>query len=177
MDEQDYKKIMDAATEIAKRPFYTNQQPSASVQEIEELALSIKGLRLLVVDHFSLIRTAGKLDRVQEYTAVSNSLKRLAKQLGIPVLCLAQLNRANEQRSNKKPMLSDLRDTGAAEQDADGVIMLHREDYYEDKTYKIDPTMPSLMDVSVKKNRHGATGDTQLSFFKQTGVFKEVYVK
>lgn len=175
--EEEYARVSQAVVEIGKTPLTVNAGSSATVNQIAAMARGHKGFQLVVIDHFSLIQTPGKRDRVQEYTQVSNSLKRLARAIKIPVLCLAQLNRANEQRSDKRPTLSDLRETGATEQDADGVILLHRPDYYDKDAIPEKEIMPVLVDVTVAKNRHGPTGKVTLSFYRQTGIFRETYVK
>ena len=104
----------------------------------------------------------------------SAALKRLARSIGGVVLCLAQLNRANEQRSDKRPIMSDLRDTGAAEQDADGIFFLHRARLF-DGTDKED--QPSVAEFIVAKNRHGRTGAIQLNFYPKVSIFKERWWK
>lgn len=177
LTEDEYRCVSQAAVEIGKTPLIVNAGASATVGQIASMSRGRKGFKLVIVDHFSLIQTSGRQDRVQEYTAVSNSLKRLARVMKIPVLVLAQLNRANEQRSDKRPMLSDLRETGAAEQDADGVIMLHRPDYYDKDLRPESDSMPVLVDAHVAKNRHGGTGHVSLSFYRRTGIFRESFVK
>lgn len=176
LTEEEYRRVSQATVEIGRTPLVVSDR-SATVGKIASMARGRKDFRLVVIDHFSLIQTSGRQDRVQEYTAVSNSLKRLAKAIKAPILTLAQLNRANEQRSNKQPILSDLRETGAVEQDADGVIMLHRPDYYDKDARPENALMPVLVDVNVAKNRHGGTGHVSLSFYRQTGIFKESFVK
>jgi replicative DNA helicase len=114
LTDQEYKRVSEAVVEIGRTPLIVNAGATATVGQIVSMARARKDLRLVVVDHFSLIQTPDRQDRVQAYTAVSNQLKRLARTLRIPVLVLAQLNRANEQRADKRPMLSDLRETGAA---------------------------------------------------------------
>ena len=101
-------------------------------------------------------------------TEISRDMKTMARKYKVPVLALAQLNRANTERSDKRPQLSDLRDTGAIEQDADGVIFLHREDYYQEKVDR-DPWEPSELDIIVEKNRHGRNGTCKAAFFMATG--------
>ena len=177
LTEDEYSKIADATLTIGKTPMYVTDGAAYTAARIASIARSRKDVRLVVVDHFSLIEVPGRQRNDIEYALAAHTLKRLAKSLGCPVLCLAQLNRENEQRCNKKPRLSDLRETGAAEQDADGVLLLHRPDYYEEDEEKTDSIAPSLMEVYVAKNRHGDTGRVDLSYYKQTNIFRERYVK
>ena len=137
-----------------------------TVDDIGALARSIGGLRLIVVDYFGKIAPppgSRRLGRVDYTTEISGALKNLARALKIPILVLCQLNREVEARQDKRPQLSDLRDTGALEQDADGVIFLYREDYYADKS-TVDPTVPSIMEVDLAKNRHGRVGRCEMAF-------------
>ena len=103
-------------------------------------------------------------------TAISGDLKTLAVELGVPVLALAQLNRENTGRTDKRPQLSDLRDSGAVEQDADGVIMLHRSDYYETSDQPLQPWEAVDLEIIVRKNRHGQIGNCLAGFFPATGL-------
>ena len=137
---------------------------------------SRKDCSLVVVDHFSLFLVPGRQQSHIEYAEAAHTLKRLAQAMDVPVLCLAQLNRDNQQRSDKRPRLSDLRATGAAEEDADGVILLHREDYYDPK-FERKPHEPVLVEATLAKNRHGRTGQVELSFWPETNTFREKFVK
>ena len=173
---EQYSAVAAATVQVGKSRIYINRSAGASAAKISAMCRAKKNVRLVIIDHFSLIQVPGRHSRYEEYTAVSGTLKRLARAMHCPVLCLAQLSRANEQRGkDKRPMLSDLRDTGAAEQDADGVLMLHRPDYYDINAPKREPGEPSLTEVYVKKNRHGGTGKRDLSFYPETSQFREVY--
>jgi replicative DNA helicase len=105
-------------------------------------------------------------NRVQEVSEISRSLKIMAKELSVPVLCLSQLSRANEKRTDKRPMLSDLRESGAIEQDADIIMFLYREDYYDEDTDR-----RNIAECIVAKNRHGNTGTIELQWVPQYTVF------
>lgn len=175
LTEADYKRIMPAANEISKTPIYYNNAESVSVEDVAAMARSVKNLRMVVIDHFQLLRLPGKFDRTAECTVASGKLKALARSLGVPILCLSQLNRENERRPGKEPALSDMRDTGALEQDSDGVILLHRPDYYHPE--EIFPGKPSIVKANIAKNRHGSTGVVDLSFFRETGQFRESFVR
>lgn len=111
-------------------------------------------------------------NRVQEISEISRNLKELARELGVPIMALSQLSRAVEQRIDKKPQLSDLRESGAIEQDADSVLMLHREDYYDPDTDRKGAT-----DVCIRKNRNGAVGEVELYFQANIMKFTEISEK
>ena len=166
LSDREYDDVAKAAHELSTMPFYTNNIPVATVDDIGMLARSIGGLRLVVVDYFGKIApppSARRAGRVEYTTEISGALKNLARALKIPVLVLCQLNREVEARQDKRPQLSDLRDTGALEQDADGVIFLYREDYYAAQN-TVDPNLPSLMEVHLAKNRHGFVGSCEVAF-------------
>lgn len=162
----EYKNVMRATSDLSQRPLYIDEK-IATVNKIGAVASGMANLRLLVIDYFGLLTPNGKLkDRYQAMAEMSNELKQLAKKLNIPILCLAQLNRNNEGRQNKKPMLSDLRETGALEQDADGVIFLHRADYYSDN--KGNAWDARQLEVILAKNRHGGIGTVNMAFYPAT---------
>ena len=166
LNDREYAKVAAATRKLASLSLYTNKAPAATVGDISALARSIAGLRLVVVDYFGKIapppdfRRSG---RVEYTTENSGALKDLARSLKIPVLALCQLNREVEARQDKRPQLSDLRDTGALEQDADGVIFLYREDYYAEPG-TVNPDIPSMMEVNLAKNRHGRVGKCDMAF-------------
>ena len=176
LNDEEYGRVADATVTMGKTPMYITDGAAYTAARIAAIARSRKDVRLVVVDHFSLIAVPGRQRNDIEYALAAHALKRLAKSLNCPVLCLAQLNRENEQRSSKRPRLSDLRETGAAEQDADGVLLLHRPDYY-DEDQEAWKGRPSLMEVHVAKNRHGDTGKVELSYYKATNIFREKFVK
>ena len=170
MSAEEYKKIAKASASISELPFYANKKIGATVSEIGAMATRIAGIKCIVVDYLGLIQPQEKRESsYEETTAISAALKSLARRMQIPVLCLAQLNRANEQRHSKIPTLSDLRGTGAIEQDADGVIFLHRPDYYslDNKEWEYSA---KEMNVILAKNRHGATGKVDMAFYPATSV-------
>ena len=124
----------------------------------------------MVIDYFGIISADKKTNRSSRYeytTEISGAVKKMARRLKVPVLMLAQLNRASESRQDKHPQLSDLRDTGAVEQDSDGVIFLYREAYYRDKEQE-NNYGPEDIEVTVAKNRHGPVGSCKLTFFLST---------
>ena len=131
-------------------------------------------LGLVVIDYLQLMTSAGDgarrgENRQQIVSDISRALKIMAKDLGVPVLCLSQLSRASEGRSDKRPMLSDLRESGAIEQDADIVMFLHRESYYND-----DGDNHNLAECIIAKNRHGETGTVELQWIPEFTTFTSV---
>lgn len=172
--DEESTKMAAAGAKIAEKKLVINRKPSATVSSIGMMARSIKDLRLVVIDYLGLIQSeAGTTDLYQKTTEISGALKRLAISLDIPILCLAQLNRASEQRKDKKPTLSDLRDSGAIEQDADAVLLLHRPDYYE-QPEKRERYMPSLIEVNIAKNRHAGCGTVQFNGYLEVSIVEEV---
>lgn len=149
-------------------PLYLNKTLRCGVSEIRTMARKVKKLRLVVIDYLQLIKPNMRLrSRYEQITEISGELKVLARTLGVPVLCLAQLNRGTESRADKKPMLSDLRDSGAIEQDADSVILLHRPDMYDE-----DEKAESVqVKVNVAKNRHAGTGEIDMMMHLASGKF------
>jgi replicative DNA helicase len=123
------------------------------------------GLDLLIVDYLQLIDVGGRVapeNRVQEVSKISRDLKRLARELKIPIIAVSQLSRNVENRTDKRPQLSDLRESGSIEQDADTVLMLYRDDYYNE-----DTDQPNLTDVYIRKQRQGPTGRVELRFNRE----------
>ena len=169
LSDAEYDRLALAAAEIGKRAMTINRKPGASVLDIGRMARKVPGLKLVVVDYLGLVRPSStKAGRYEAVTQISNDLKQLARTLGVPVLTLAQLNREVSSRADKRPALSDLRDSGAIEQDADGVMLLHREDYYT-REGPPDPSTPSLTECTLAKNRHGTTGKTDLAVYFSSG--------
>ena len=166
----DYKKIAAACETIRTLPVYISRRPAATVAQIRRMAKQIAGVQLVVVDYLGKISPLDRrASRYEATTAISGDLKTLAVELWVPVLCLAQLNRQNVDRGDKRPQLSDLRDSGAVEQDADGVIMIHRPDYYTSTEEPLKPWESVEMELLVRKNRHGRVGSCSAGFFPATG--------
>lgn len=164
LTEPEARKLAEASSKLSRLPLHINRKPYATVDDIAALARKVKGVKLIVVDYIGKItpgRGGQRKDRIEYMTEISGALKTLARTLRIPVLVLCQLNRQTEGQSDKVPKLSQLRDTGAIEQDADGVLFLYREDYYGDK--KPSGFEPSPLDVIVAKNRHGGTGQCEMA--------------
>lgn len=176
LKEDDFSKINYAMGVLAEAPLYIDDSPLLSVMDVRAKARRLqaeKGLGLLVIDYLQLMesshRGGGEQNRVQEVSDISRGLKALARELNIPVIALSQLSRAVELRTPKIPMLSDLRESGSIEQDADVVMFIYREDYYEPDTENKGVTQ-----VLVKKHRNGPVGDVYLFFHPQFGRFTSI---
>lgn len=166
-----WEQVAVAMTDISTKGLYLNDRYDLTVSQIGLLAQAVPELRAVIVDYLGLIQPATRSASTYEnISQVSRELKRLALSLNVPVVCLAQLSRKVEERQNKRPMLSDLRDSGAIEQDADGVLFLYREDYY---TGPHADWQPSQVELSVAKNRHGRTGETSFNLWLRCSLFKE----
>lgn len=176
LTDSEYERMIDATRTAAATPLYCTDGRAQTVQRITSIARAGRDVKLAVVDHFSLILRPGKRQDADESREIAHALKRLAQSLNQPVLCLAQLNRQNEQRSDKRPTLADLRATGAMEEDADGVIFVHRPDYYR-TDYVRETAQPERTEVILSKNRHGSTGKINLSFWPETNTFNPAYVE
>lgn len=166
---EDWAKIAHAASILAKLNIYIDDNPSITVAEIKARCRQLgKELGLIIIDYLQLMHSGSKRNdnRVQEVSEISRSLKIMAKELNVPVLCCSQLSRANEQRGDKRPMLSDLRESGAIEQDADIVLFIYRDDYYNDASEQ-----KNIAEISIAKNRHGATGTIELQWVGQYTTF------
>lgn len=177
LTEGEYERVTKAAVTLSQYPLYITDGRSMTVEQVATIARASRECKLVVIDHFRLFTIPNRQRADLEYAQVAHALKRLAQTLDAPVLCLTQLNRANEMRADKRPQLSDLRETGAAEEDADGVFLLHRNDYYDKEQVPLKPWDPVVMSVHLAKNRHGRTGNVDLSYFPVTNNFAERYVK
>ena len=166
---EEWQRVQAANVGLSRLPLYANGKEGCSVLDVRSMARKVKGLSLVVVDYLGLLRPErSRSSRYEEITAISNNLKTLARSLKVPVLCLAQLNRASEQRADKTPGLADLRDSGAIEQDADAVLLMHRPDMYGKESERGDLVFVS---TQIAKNRHAGTAAFELGFNLQTGRF------
>ena len=173
LDGEESAHVSAIERDMQRQPLYLNRQTRCSVADVRALARQVKDLRLVVIDYLGLLKPEGrKNSRYEEITAISGDLKALARYLGVPVLCLAQLNRASELRQDKKPSLADLRDSGAIEQDADGVLLLYREDMYWAE--RPDEGRPVTVECTLAKHRHGAVGAVTLALELETGAFMQI---
>lgn len=169
LSDEDFTKIGDAMAEMNEAPLYIDDTGEMTVLEIRNKARRAKhdhGISMVVVDYLQLIRGTDRYkgNRVQEVTEISRGLKQLARELEIPVVALAQLNRGVTDRDDPRPVLSDLRESGSIEQDADLVMMLHRVDYYHNED-DYEPT--NITELIIAKHRHGEVGKIKLYFHPQ----------
>ncbi len=169
LDQDDWMKIARASNVLSKLRIYVDDNPAITVAEIKAKCRRLgDGLGMIVIDYIQLMQSGGKRNenRVQEVAEISRSLKIMAKELNVPVVCLSQLSRAAENRADKRPMLSDLRESGAIEQDADIVMFIYRDDYYDAESEE-----KNIAEIIIAKNRHGSTGTTTLQWVGQYTTF------
>ena len=168
LEERDWTKLISAADRLSSAPIYIDDTPGITVMEMRSKARRLKiehDLQLIIIDYLQLMQGSsnkGGDNRQQEISEISRSLKALARELNVPVIALSQLSRSVESRQIKKPMLSDLRESGSLEQDADIVSFLYREDYYNPETEN-----KNITDIIIAKHRNGPVDTVQLFFHKQ----------
>ena len=165
---EDWERIASATAELSGCDIYIDDTSGITVTDMKSKLRRIKNLGLVVIDYLQLMQSGRNIDnRVQEVGEISRSLKIMAKDLGVPIICCAQLSRGPESRTVKKPMLSDLRDSGAIEQDADIVLFLYRDEYYKDQSDGEEKTEANQAEVIVAKNRHGSVGSVKMGWIGQ----------
>ncbi len=175
LDDQDWESVAAAADSLNRSTILIDDDSSVTVADILAKCRRVDDLGLIVIDYLQLMQSAGGKsgnrgeNRQQIVSDISRSLKIMAKDLNVPVLCLSQLSRANESRQDKRPMLSDLRESGAIEQDADIVLFLYREGYYN-----ADTENPNLAECIIAKNRHGETGKVDLQWTPEFTTFTDM---
>jgi replicative DNA helicase len=170
----DWPRLTAACDKLAKAPIYVDDTGSINMMEIRSKARRLKSrhpeLGLLIVDYLQLMSSAGTAEnRVQEVSQISRSLKILARDLEVPIMALSQLSRAVEQRTDKRPILSDLRESGSIEQDADLVGFIYRDEYYNEES-----DQQGLAEVILAKHRNGPTDSMKLSFLKRYAKFADL---
>ena len=192
ISEDQFDKFIETSKNIAELPLYIDETPAISIAALSNRARRIKriyGLDLIVIDYIQLMRAVNNRDgRVQEISEITQGLKALAKELAVPVLALSQLSRAVEQRDDKKPQLSDLRESGSIEQDADVVMFVYREAYYlerkEPRPATVDHAewqakmneVSNLAEIIIGKQRHGPTGNIMLEFEAMFTKFRDTQI-
>jgi replicative DNA helicase len=163
LGDEDWSRINTAISMMKSSSIYIDDTPALTPTEVRARARRLKrehGLDLIVLDYLQLMQVAGtKENRATEISEISRSLKALAKELSVPVIALSQLNRSVEQRTDKKPVMSDLRESGAIEQDADVIMMIYREEVYDQNTPR-----KGIADIIITKQRNGPVGEVQLTF-------------
>ena len=189
--EADFEKIRNYSIELQSLPLYVDETGGLSISQLTARARRLKrqkGLDVIVVDYIQLLQGSGKRsdNRVQEVTEITTSLKALAKELAVPIIALSQLSRQVESRDDKRPQLSDLRESGSIEQDADVVMFVYREEYYlqnkeprigtpEYEKWQLDMSLVhGKAEVIIGKQRHGPTGTVELSFEGQFTRFSDL---
>lgn len=181
--EDEEKRIMDATGVLSEAPIYIDDTPQLRLVEMRSKARRLyheHGLNLVILDHLGLMQTEGRVEnRVQEISLITRSLKALARELNVPVIAVSQLSRASEWRASHVPQLSDLRDSGSIEQDADMVLFIYRDEYYYKKeewqTLHPDEAYPEgLADIIIAKHRNGPTGQIKLRFRHKLAKFENI---
>ncbi|MEB8386073.1 replicative DNA helicase [Rhodobacteraceae bacterium KMM 6894] len=181
MEESEFRRFVDAAKQLESCPLYIDDTPALPISQLAARARRLKrthGLDVLIIDYLQLVRGTGRSEnRVNEISEITMGLKAIAKELDIPVIALSQLSRAVEQREDKRPQLSDLRESGSIEQDADVVMFVFREEYYVEREKPSDDRLDEMAtwqdrmsklhgkaEVIIGKQRHGPIGTIELSF-------------
>jgi replicative DNA helicase len=191
IDENEFRKLVEVSREMAEAPLYIDQTGGLTIAQLSARARKLKrqkGVDLIILDYLQLLSGSGnsQQNRVQEITQITTGLKALAKELKVPIIALSQLSRAVEQREDKRPQLSDLRESGSIEQDADVVMFVYREEYYVERakpdegSEKFREWMEKMQQVAgraeviVGKQRHGPVGTTHLAFDGQFTRFSDL---
>jgi replicative DNA helicase len=173
LKKEDWSKLLQASGKLSEAPLYIDDTPGISPMEIRakmRRLISQENVRLVVVDYLQLMAIKGRTDsREQEISEISRTLKAIAKEFNIPVIAISQLNRRVEERSEKKPMMSDLRESGAIEQDADVICFIYRDDVYNP-----DSPEKGIAEIIVAKHRNGPTGTIKLKWWPEYTKFDEL---
>lgn len=172
LSEDEFARMGDALETLSRSKIYLDDSPAGEgLLSIKSKSRRLKmesGLDLIIIDYLQLMSSGNTMNRVQEVSDISRGLKALARELDVPVVALSQLSRAVEGRPDKRPVMSDLRESGSIEQDADIILMLYRDDYYNDLS-----EVPNVTNVFIRKNRNGPTGQVDLKFEKSQQKFIE----
>ena len=173
LTEEDWNKLSIASSALSQTDIRVDDNPAITVAEMNAKCRRLDNLGLVLIDYLQLMTSAapGKSgeNRVTVVSEISRALKIMAKELNVPVVCLSQLSRANESRTDKRPMLSDLRESGAIEQDADSVMFIYRDDYYNPNTEE-----KNIAEIIIAKNRHGETGTVKTQWMPQYTTFSDL---
>jgi replicative DNA helicase len=173
LSERDWAKLVQGVSDLSQAKVFIDDSPGIAVMEMRAKARRLKleaGLDLLIVDYLQLMQGRGRFEnRTQEIGSISRALKGLAKELDIPIVALSQLSRAPETRGGHKPQLSDLRESGALEQDADVVVFIYREE-----EYNATPDNRGIAELIIGKQRNGPTGTIKMAFIKEYTRFENL---
>lgn len=177
LGERDFPRIVEAASKIAEAPIFIDDTPALTISEMRAKCRRLHRehrLSLIVVDYLQLMRspTYASTSREQEISDISRSLKALAKELNVPVIALSQLNRSVESRTDKRPMMSDLRESGAIEQDADVICFIYRDDFYNK-----DSPDKNIAEIIIAKQRNGPIGTVQVAFAPECTRFDDLVIR
>lgn len=168
LSDESYPRLQDAISTISRLPMFIWDKPGITTAQMHKIALSIPKISMVVTDRLSYFGNKGENENLR-ISSISRGHKYLAKEHGVPVIAIAQLSRSVEHRSDKRPLMSDLRDSGSIEQDADIIVLLYRDDYYNENSDR-----PGVAELLVRKNRNGATGIVELGFRKETTTFRRI---
>ena len=172
LSEDEWSKLCMASAALSQTDIRVDDNPSITVAEMNAKLRRVDNLGLVIIDYLQLMNSSGygkgSENRVQAVGEISRSLKIMAKELNVPVICLSQLSRAVESRTDKRPIMSDLRESGAIEQDADAILFLYRDDYYN-----LNSEEKNVAECIVSKNRHGEVGTVKLSWLPQYTTFAD----
>ena len=172
LENEEWTKLTMAATSLSQTDIRVDDNPAITVAEMNAKLRRVENLGLVIIDYLQLMTGSGygkaSENRVQVVGEISRSLKIMAKELNVPVICLSQLSRAVESRQDKRPIMSDLRESGAIEQDADAILFLYRDDYYNENSEE-----KNVAECIVAKNRHGETGTVKLQWLPQYTTFAD----
>ncbi|MGC6769089.1 replicative DNA helicase [Enterococcus sp. LJL128] len=186
LSEEEWQNLIIAMGSLSRANIYIDDTPGIKISEIRakcrKLAQEKGNMGLILIDYLQLIEGSGKENRQQEVSDISRQLKKLAKELKVPVIALSQLSRGVEQRQDKRPVLSDIRESGSIEQDADIVAFLYRDDYYDragedDDPDREPPEIDNVVEVIIEKNRSGARGTVELLFIKEYNKFSSLSLR
>jgi len=179
MQSKDWDKLASAMNDFAQAPIFIDDTSGCTLTDIRakcrRLKMEQKDLGLIVIDYLQLMESSGREDRMQQISAISRGLKTLARELDVPVIALSQLSRAVESRTDKRPMLSDLRESGAIEQDADIVMFIYRDEYYkkgEEEEEVAKAASKGESEIIIAKHRNGPVGTVKLLFQGNITKFK-----
>lgn len=175
LEDEEFAKLWEAMEKLSSANIYIDDSAGCSLLDLKSKARRLKmeaGLDLIIIDYLQLMTNGNSLNRVQEISEISRWIKSLARELAVPIIAISQLSRAVESRTDKKPILSDLRESWSIEQDADIVIMMYREEYYDEFTDR-----KWITDIAVKKNRNWPTWTIELMFDRTNQRFLEIETK
>ncbi|MGC4031058.1 MAG: DnaB-like helicase C-terminal domain-containing protein [Tepidisphaeraceae bacterium] len=175
LNAQEYQKLAMMVNEMNKMPIWVDDSPGLTPLELRAKARRLKqqhDIKAIMIDYMQLMDNPGVESRQQQISEISRSIKAVVRELSVPVIALSQLNRGSENRDGHRPRMSDLRESGSIEQDADVIALLHREDYYRQTEPDFIPD--NIAEIIIAKQRNGPTGTVKLLFDNKTTTFKNL---